>query len=193
MEERPSTTGAPATIALDRPSTAHDLLSPEAVGQLERVLAGEIVKRRWFGSKTRAVRAVRVSDAFRLPVDVLLALVEVQFVEGPSESYQLPLAIVRRERAEYLLAEQPPELWARVEFSAAGESAALVDALVERNFCDALLTAFASGASWSGSHGELVAWAPRDVSTPRASGVDRWNRGCLAPSKAIARSSSATG
>lgn len=168
MEERRSTPGTTPTIVLDRLSTAHDLLSPEAIGQLERVLTGEIVKRRWFGSKTRAIRALRICEAFRLPVDVLLTLVEVQFVEGPSETYQLLLAIVRRERAEYLLAEQPAELWARVEFSDAGETAALVDALVERGFCEALLTAFASGASWSGDHGELVAWGAQGCVDPES-------------------------
>ena len=166
MEERPDSPGSVPTIVLVQPGTVYNLLMPEAAAKLEGVIAAEIIKRRWFGSKTRAVQAVRMSDAFRLPMDTLLALVEVRFVEGPNETYQLPLTIVRRERAEYLLAEQPPELWARVEFRESGETAALVDALVERDFCEALLTAFSSGASWSGNHGELVAWGAQGCIDP---------------------------
>ncbi|HLY21983.1 MAG TPA: maltose alpha-D-glucosyltransferase [bacterium] len=53
--------------------------------------------RRWFGGKGRAVRAVAIQNAVRLPLDPgasHVVLLRVDYVEGEPEVYALPLAFV---------------------------------------------------------------------------------------------------
>ncbi len=58
---------------------------------VENRLVDALPRQRWFRSKARAVRRVRLADACSLPMGVL-AIVDVMFDRGPSERYCLPLA-----------------------------------------------------------------------------------------------------
>jgi maltose alpha-D-glucosyltransferase/alpha-amylase len=69
-------------------------LEGEARARLEAALPGFLTGRRWFRSKARPLRRARVTDCVRLELPdeaVRLALLEVEFAEGPAEAYVLPL------------------------------------------------------------------------------------------------------
>jgi maltokinase len=63
---------------------------------LEAVLAADLANERWFADKHRSVRQLRLERSFwirRESPGMVVALVEVDFEEGPSATYQLVLGI----------------------------------------------------------------------------------------------------
>ena len=120
-----------------------DLLeSPEQLGQ---VLPSYIAVQRWFGAKARRIKAASVGASVAIPYaqgQAHIALVSVQYADmGEGDTYLLPLAIARGERAEEVWRRAPQAVVARLR-GAEGE-AVLYDCLFEASFCDALLTAIA--------------------------------------------------
>ena len=135
----------------------HDALSGPARAALEDVLAAGLPLRRWFGSKTRRIRAVRLLDSFPVSHAVQLALFEVQFADGPSEIYQLPLAFAELDRAMDVLANAPSSVWAHVHRDDKAGPAVVYDALVDDTFGDALLSIFDERGTLAGDTGQLIA------------------------------------
>jgi len=61
--------------------------------QLEALLPEYLPKQRWFGGKARHIGATRILDWGELPASAaVLVMVEVQYVTGDPDTYQLPLA-----------------------------------------------------------------------------------------------------
>ena len=133
------------------------LESPSRVA-LERALAAQIASRRWFGARSRKIRALNIAEMIPLGPKYRLALVQVEFKESRAELFQLPLAIAVGEEAEQLLVDRPSYLWARVEAADRGESAVLYEALVDPEFRDVLLQLLETQAHCPGPSGELAAW-----------------------------------
>jgi maltose alpha-D-glucosyltransferase / alpha-amylase len=64
-----------------------------ARGALERRLPAYVRVQRWFRSKTRTIRSMRVADAIQVgPGDLRLLLVRTVYAEGEPEIYVLPVA-----------------------------------------------------------------------------------------------------
>jgi maltose alpha-D-glucosyltransferase / alpha-amylase len=132
---------------------------------LESALVRYVPGRRWFRSKSRRVRDVRLLDALPLVDDIALVVLEVKFDEGEDELYVLPLA-----RGE---AEEPPEA-AVVELSGVeGRPRAwLVDASLDGRVGRALHTLALQGRRSRGARLEMVGSgsetppAPEDESPP---------------------------
>ena len=60
----------------------------------EAILPKYMARQRWFGAKTRTIQSVTVADWVLLPVqDAAILLVDVCYVEGPSERYTMPVAV----------------------------------------------------------------------------------------------------
>jgi maltose alpha-D-glucosyltransferase/alpha-amylase len=131
---------------------------PKRATDLTAGLAAMITTRRWFGAKTRSIRTLRFVDAIAIQPDVRLVLAHVDFVQGPAEVYQIPLALARGSKAEQLSSERPASLWGRVSLDHGPEPAVLYDPLGDAEFCQALLSLFDSQAALRGAAGELVAW-----------------------------------
>jgi maltose alpha-D-glucosyltransferase/alpha-amylase len=76
-----------------------DLLRGDAVGQLERILPDYVTSQRWFRSKARRLKLVRVVDAFPLSAGgkPFLVLADVEYLEGDAERYALLLTFVSGE------------------------------------------------------------------------------------------------
>ena len=101
------------------------------------ILPQYLSKQRWFGSKSKTIQRTRIVSSAPLSASpAVLALVEVQFTEGASELYQIPLAIARGEGAANLRTNSANAILAAFE----GEDAAILyDASANAEFRGALL------------------------------------------------------
>src|SRR3954466_10131148 len=87
---------------LEAASTAAALLDNGQRGRIEReVLPSYIANCRWFGAKARTVRQMRIAE--QVPVGGehggQIWFVEVSYLDGPTETYALPVEIARNEAA----------------------------------------------------------------------------------------------
>lgn len=127
-------------------------------GGLEEAVTEFLVHRRWFGGKARQIRAVKVQDIVpvSLPAfDVLLSFFRVEYAEGSSETYSVPLVEASDEQGR----PETPAIAVRGEGE--HQPVLLVDALSSQSFLAFLLEAIATGRSFPGEHGIV-----RAVRTP---------------------------
>ena len=155
-EERAPTITAPADLDA--------LLTGRGRAQLLELLPGYLRARRWFRSKARRIKAVRVSDQVRVPISgedgtqARLVVFEVDYTEGEPESYVLPLAIARGEEAERITNQTPQAHIAYV--APEGEEGAvwlLFDATFLPAFSTALVDAIGARRRFAGRRGEVTA------------------------------------
>ena len=149
---------------------------------LERqALAPFLQRQRWFGSKSREIRAARFSDwtAIRKSqAPAFMTVVSVEYTDGLSEAYLLPLALVSGDLATQALKESPTAVVARITGARKG---LIVDGLRDDDVCERILAIIASAEdqpTMRGSlRGSLVGDAP--VLTPErkwtAHGGDQTN------------------
>ncbi len=147
LEADPSGRGAEVRGADDRAPTLNvtanidALLGGRSQAALVAVLPGFLRARRWFRSKARRIKSVRMRESVRVPFDgddqvqARLAIFDVEYTEGEAEAYLLPLALARGEHVERIVAQSPQALVAHV--APEGEDGAqwiLYDALFEPAF-----------------------------------------------------------
>ncbi len=133
---------------------------------LERVLPDYLRPRRWFGAKARKIKSVQLAEPIALPFAetiTYLVLASVQYTEGSSETYLLPMAYGEGERAQALLADQRHAVVAQLRYySSQTELGLLYDPLVDRDFCNALLDLITGRRRLRAEHGgELSGSATR--------------------------------
>ena len=153
-------------IRLSEPPTIHvetwvwgEFIGGQAQVEFEAALGRAIVTRRWFGAKTRTISAVKIANASPLGPDVRLILIQIDFTQGPAESYQILLAFAFGPQAEHLLAANSPSLWVRVQLGPRHEPAVLFDGLYDATVCQDVLRLIETEAQWPMMmSGELVAW-----------------------------------
>ncbi|MGH9688381.1 MAG: putative maltokinase [Candidatus Acidiferrales bacterium] len=127
------------------------------LGRLRTAFAAQVPeylpKQRWFGSKAKRIQSVRLSDCVPAPLPqslALIALAVVEFVEGPVETYVLPLVA------------PPPDgpssgdsTVVRVPISDHASEQPLNDALRDHEFLTAILVAIVDSKSIAGERGIL--------------------------------------
>ncbi|MFC2008433.1 maltose alpha-D-glucosyltransferase [Chloroflexota bacterium] len=125
---------------------------------------------RWFGGKARRIRTSTVEDI--VPVESLtttayLVVVRIDYTEGESQSYLVPICIVRGERATQLHAESPQSVVATLETRADQSDTPhiLIDALALPEFREMLLNGIARRRSFRGESGEISFHRTRAVFT----------------------------
>ncbi|MFW6074051.1 MAG: putative maltokinase, partial [Chloroflexota bacterium] len=124
--------------------------------QLLGLLPGYLQERRWFGGKARTIRGLQLTDLVDVSYDggqARVCFVSVDYTEGDSETYLLPLTFVIDERARQLEEWLPHTIVARL--SAGGESGVLCDALWEPGFGKELLRLIGRRRSPRGRHGRI--------------------------------------
>jgi maltose alpha-D-glucosyltransferase/alpha-amylase len=91
-----------------------DFLSGREKGDLEeRVLPGYLNKCRWFGSKSRKIRKLKISNYVRIQLAkayIHLCLLKVNYVFGPSEFFILPLSFASGEKEHALRTDSPESI-----------------------------------------------------------------------------------
>jgi len=108
---------------------------------LERqALAAFLQRQRWFGSKSRQIRQARFSDWVAIrggSHPAFLAIASLDYADGWTDSYFVPLALVSGEAAERARKQSPATVLARITGARKG---AIIDGLYDDDTCDRLLT-----------------------------------------------------
>jgi maltose alpha-D-glucosyltransferase/alpha-amylase len=123
--------------------------------KLEQILPPYLWARRWFGSKTRRLRSLSLREFNLLEFDHQLAylcFVDLTYVEGTPETYMLPLMYAEGEFAETILRDSPHAAVARLQLGQR-EPGLLYDAIFNRDFASALLTAIQNRRELRGQQG----------------------------------------
>ncbi|MDQ3937423.1 MAG: maltose alpha-D-glucosyltransferase [Chloroflexota bacterium] len=161
-EVRAATEQAPTIRA---PASLDALLEGEVRRHLAAILPAYLRARRWFRSKARRIKEVRLHDSVRVahPAgEARLAVFDVDYTEGEPERYVLPLALSRSDEAERVTRELPQSLIAYV--TPAGEEGVrwlLYDALYEPFFGRMLLDVIGARKRLGGRRGQVTATPTR--------------------------------
>jgi maltose alpha-D-glucosyltransferase/alpha-amylase len=151
---------------------------------LERqALAPFLQRQRWFASKARTIKQARFTDWSSIREGThpaFLAVVSIEFVDGWTESYFVPLALMSGDGLARVLKEVPGTVLARVTGARKG---AIVDGLQDDDLCGRVLKTIAQAdeiATARGSvHGVQVAPAID-------AGADAWTRAHADQSNSLA-------
>lgn len=140
------------------------VLREPARAALEHALQHYIQPRRWFAGKAREVKNVFIREM--IPVGAgdeksYLLVLEVDYVQGDPEHYQLPLAFAAGEEAERIQREQPHLVIAPLRTGTSDPGGVLYDASAQRSFALSLLEAISKRRAMKG-----VAGAAEGFATP---------------------------
>lgn len=152
-------TGIPDLPALHAPGAWDTVFQGAAREALEATLPRFVMPRRWFGAKARTIRAIQIIEALPILPTAFLTLIRVEYAEGDAEMYALPVAFATGAPAQALRQEHPAAVIAALQAGTA--SGILYDAVLDTNFCQALLAAISQGRQIQGASGDMVASATR--------------------------------
>ncbi|HTV63587.1 MAG TPA: maltose alpha-D-glucosyltransferase [Verrucomicrobiae bacterium] len=129
--------------------------------QLERALQRWLPSRPWFADKSRRIKNVRVQEIIRVPLSsndkTFIIFAQTEYLQGDPDIYALPLACAVGEAAEAIARDLAPLVIARLNFTQAGRSGVLYDALAGRELPRALLQLIADRQNLDGRFGLLDA------------------------------------
>jgi len=133
----------------------------------ENVLRDFLKKCRWFGGKGRKIDYVDVREA--IPIGKIkkgiqgILVLDVNYVEGAPETYLLPAAFAREEKAKALGEQHPESVIAHIK--AGKEEGILFDALYDEAFCRELLKLVSKnrGEIGLGSRGRMDGFSPMSL------------------------------
>ena len=132
--------------------------------QLEReILPGYVQTCRWFGSKARTVRDLKIVEQLAIPGDgqgAQLWFVEVNYLDGPTERYALPVKVESGEVARSVSQHAQQAVLAHF---GRGSGAVLCDAIWDTAFRSHLLNAILKRQTIKGQASNLVGVARDDA------------------------------
>jgi maltose alpha-D-glucosyltransferase/alpha-amylase len=142
-----------------------EFLATAGAGVLEPALRDWLPRQRWFGAKTRTIESVhlgswvelapgataelagfaQVGETQAAALSPALFFFNVNYLDGPPDRYQIPLAIGAGGDFDAVLAEHPESIIARM--TTAGGTAAVYDATVHQDFHQDLLRLIAGNTT----------------------------------------------
>jgi maltose alpha-D-glucosyltransferase/alpha-amylase len=132
------------------------LRGPERAA-IEAVLPGVLRGRRWFAAKAGRLRGAAVLDTIPIDKESALLFVRADLEIGGAQTYALPIACARGERADALRREKPHAVLVEIDpADDREERGVLFDALEDPEFCQTWLDGVARLRRWKGGVGELV-------------------------------------
>jgi maltose alpha-D-glucosyltransferase/alpha-amylase len=135
-----------------------ELVATDEDGVLAGVLPDFLLAQRWFAGKGRNVRSATIDEVVtvrRGARSFLLSFVGVQYTEGVSETYLLPLAYESGEAAFRRLHQQPESVLVRLRRPGADEGI-VFDAIQDEEFSDAIVRGLIRRARVRAKNGDLV-------------------------------------
>ncbi len=127
---------------------------------LERALQSWLPSRRWFGGKSRTIRAVHVQEFIPVPKEngnAFLTFLQVEYVQTDPELYVVPLTCAFAGEADAVCRDWPPLVLARLNVIRTNQDGVLYDAIADPAFCQALLKLIAGRRRLVGNRGSLEA------------------------------------
>ncbi len=154
-----SPAGEPATLTVVE--RWQEVLAGKARVGLEAILPAYLKSQPWDGGKSRAVRLVTLKEAISVPQagqdEAFLAWVQVEYVQGDTEVYALPLAFAAGAAAETLRQQSPRLIIAEVTGQDPAQRGVLYDALGSPALCKALLALVWHRRRFKGERSEVEA------------------------------------
>jgi maltose alpha-D-glucosyltransferase/alpha-amylase len=157
--------------SINAPAQFDMLLGDGQRDQLEReVLPKHIHNARWFGSKARSFRNLKVTE--QLPISpsadgARLWLVQVNYLDAPSETYTIPVEIASGESAHSISQSSPQAI---VAHFASSNGAVLCDAIWDSAFRSNLFEAIVQRRTLRAQAGQFVGVVKDDLE-PQDPGV----------------------
>jgi maltose alpha-D-glucosyltransferase/alpha-amylase len=148
----------------------HGVLDSATRAVLERqALRPFLQRQRWFASKSREIRQARFSDWTTIRKGVtpaFVSVVSIEYTDGRTESYLVPLSLVAGEDAERALKTSPATVLARITGARKG---AIVDGMQDDETCDRLLAIIGQREEIATSRGSMrgVVTAPINIAPER--------------------------
>src|SRR3954467_136924 len=142
---------------LEPAPNAGALLDNGERARIEReVLPGFIANCRWFGAKARTLRELRIVEQIPISTDKEAAqiwFVEVSYLDGPTETYALPVQIGRDDKARAIEQSAQHAVIARLHGDG---DAILYDAVYDDSFRSDLFSLITGKQSRPGDRGTIV-------------------------------------
>ncbi|HEU0208488.1 MAG TPA: maltose alpha-D-glucosyltransferase [Candidatus Udaeobacter sp.] len=150
--------------SIKTPAQLSALLGNNQKEHLEReILPNHIHNSRWFGSKARTFRNLKVIEQLSFTSDTddaRLWFVEVNYLDGPSETYAIPVKIASGELAHSITQNTPQALVARFIGS---NGAILCDATWDATFRSQLFDAIVRNRTLPANAGQFAGMATADL------------------------------
>jgi maltose alpha-D-glucosyltransferase / alpha-amylase len=119
---------------------------------LERALMPYVQSRRWFGGKSRKISSMHVREGAAIPGGrAVIALLDIEYVDGDPETYQLPLAMLSGRRSSDAAA---PPAASIARLGRDGETL-LYEPVSDPAFAEALLDVIARKRTLHGEAGDV--------------------------------------
>jgi maltose alpha-D-glucosyltransferase/alpha-amylase len=149
-----------------------NVFEPPAKGALEEFLARYLPTRRWFGAKSRALKATEVFEV--VPIGDLsccaCVFVRVEYVDGDPEVYLVPMAFASAAAMADIQRTAPRAVFAKLIVDE-GEGV-LFSAVNDASFCQQLLETIARRRRLGGRAGELIGVPAKNLRALRGQNVD---------------------
>jgi maltose alpha-D-glucosyltransferase/alpha-amylase len=117
----------------------------------------------WFRSKDRRFRLLEITEVIQVERDRwVILLVRAEYTSGDPENYVIPVASAHGDEAQFLQEDYPDALIAEVHASD-GSRVFLYSATANKDFCLALLEAFARRRRLQGESGVVVPERSRQI------------------------------
>jgi len=131
------------------------LLTTPGLSLLQQLLITYLPHQRWFGAKSRTIKAVTVIDSAELPgLNAILLFLQLTYDDDSTSVYQLALTISKGEAAETIRASDPASIVATVTTSEG--PAVLHDAVAIEEVRQATLHLIEANAELPTQHGVLT-------------------------------------
>ncbi len=127
---------------------------------LEALLLDYVQGRRWYRGKAREAWAAEIQDIVPMRFGNSTAhvtLLEVEYRVGEPETYIIPLVATTSEREAEISKEYPQAIIARLGQRDNSSPSILIDAMVDRDFCNFLVAAIRGRRIFKGKSGEISA------------------------------------
>jgi maltose alpha-D-glucosyltransferase/alpha-amylase len=163
----PSEMGLPEEIVLE--GSWEEAMRGVESEKLERILPAHITLKRWFRSKARVVRTMRIREDIPLGGEQhgrhRLLLLEVHYTEGASELYVLPVTFVADESVAQDVEEQQPQaVITRIRTPEA--QGVLLEGVFSEAFRTLALDMIVHNRRFHGMDGDLAAWRGTKLERP---------------------------
>jgi maltose alpha-D-glucosyltransferase / alpha-amylase len=131
------------------------ILTASGLSLLQQLLTTYLPHQRWFGAKSRTIKAVTVVDSAELPgLNAILLFLKLTYDNDSTSVYQLALTITTGEAAETIRASDPASIVATV--STSNGPSILHDAVAREDVRQAILNLIETNAELPTRNGVLV-------------------------------------
>jgi maltose alpha-D-glucosyltransferase/alpha-amylase len=142
---------------LNAPADLRMLLNNDQRARIESTILPEYIRNcRWFGAKARTLRHMRVHEQSPISAEPDAAefwFVEVSYLDGPNETYALPVQIALGDAAHAISQSAPHAVIARFH---GAEEAILFDAVWDAHFREKLFRLMLDRQCATGKNGHLI-------------------------------------